>query len=406
MIATTFTFLLVATSIAASPARRQAIDGLNARAIAAGKDYFGSATDNPELTDAAYDGIVIQSKLTPEKWDAIEPSRDTFSFSNGDAITDLAARNGQKVRCHTLVWYSQLPSWVKTGGYNNATLISIMENHITKEVTHYKGKCFHWDVVNEALNEDGTYRSNVFYDTIGPSYIPIAFKAAAAADPSAKLYYNDYNIENLGAKSTRAQNIVKLIKQYGAKIDGVGMQAHLIVGSTPSQSAQVANMNAFVNLGVEVAYTELDIRTNTPATASAVTQQAKDYAATVGACMEVAECVGITIWDYTDKYSWIPSVFPGQGAALPWDQNLKKKDEVYKAILSALGSSSGSPTTTSKASATPIATSAFAPPTSSSAMTNLVPKWNQCGGINYSGPTVCESGTTCTKFNDWYSQCL
>ncbi|KAJ4301242.1 hypothetical protein N0V90_003333 [Kalmusia sp. IMI 367209] len=363
MIPTTIVLLLTALGVTGSPveqvyslafhearliiARPRAADGLNTRAVAAGKLYFGSATDNPELSDATYlaglSNTADFGQITPGnsmKWDTIEPSRGTFSFTKGDVIADLAAKNGQLLRCHTLVWYNQLPSWVTNGGFDNATLVSILKNHITQEVTHYKGKCTHWDVVNEALNEDGTYRTNVFYTTIGEAYLPIAFAAAAAADPSAKLYYNDYNIEAAGSKSTGAQKIVKLVKQYGAKIDGVGMQAHLIVGSTGSESvsAWTANMNAFTALGVDVAITELDIRTTVPATAAAVTQQAKDYATVIQGCKAVSRCVGVTIWDYTDKYSWIPSVFSGQGAALPWDENLQKKTEVYNAILNAWGS--------------------------------------------------------------------
>ncbi|KAF2181586.1 carbohydrate-binding module family 1 protein [Zopfia rhizophila CBS 207.26] len=416
MIASALTLLLAMTGIAASPFERRVADGLNTRAVAAGKEYFGSATNNPELTDTAYvtglSNTADFGQITPGnamKWDTIETSRGTFSYTKGDEIASLAKKNGQLLRCHTLVWHSQLPSWVKNGGFDNATLISIMKNHITNEVTHYKGQCHHWDVVNEALNEDGTYRSSVFYDTIGPAYIPIAFAAAAAADPSAKLYYNDYNIESAGAKSTGAQNIVKLIKQYGAKIDGVGLQAHLIVGSTPSQSAQTANINAFVNLGVEVAYTELDIRTTTPATSSAVTQQAQDYASTVAACKAVSKCVGITIWDYTDKYSWIPSVFSGQGAALPWDENLQKKTEVYNAILNAWGSAPAGSTGTSTVaapSATEVVVSTSAAPAATSAAAGTVQKWGQCGGNGYTGPTTCVSGSTCTKQNDYYSQCL
>jgi endo-1,4-beta-xylanase len=146
-------------------------------------------------------------------------------------IANLAKSNGQLLRCHNTVWYSQLPSWVSNSNFNNATLISVMQNHITNEITHYKGQCYAWDVVNEAINDDGsgTLRTDVFQNVIGSAYIPIAFATAAKADPNAKLYYNDYNIESPGAKSTAAQNIVKMVKAYGAKIDGVGLQSHFIV---------------------------------------------------------------------------------------------------------------------------------------------------------------------------------
>lgn len=176
------------------------------------------------------------------------------------------------------------------------------------------------------------------------------------------------------------------------------MQAHLIVGSSPSVNAWTQNMNAFTALGVEVALTELDIRTTTPAATSAVAQQAKDYANAVGGCKAVEKCVGITIWDYTDKYSWIPSVFSGQGAALPWDENLKKKESVYNAILEAWGPC---PDGVDCAPTSPEPTEPT--PTSGAGMAK---KWEQCGGNNYIGPTQCESGSTCTWYNDWYSQCV
>lgn len=270
----------------------------------------------------------ISLQRTVSSFDAT-PSYGTTSYLVGKPSPNSLSRRLFSDQCR-----------VTNGGFNNATLISILKNHITQEVTHYKGKCTHWDVVNEALEEDGSYRRNVFLNTIGEAYIPIAFAAAAAADPDAKLYYNDYNIDAAGAKSTGAQKIVKLVQQYGVKIDGVGMQAHLIVGSTGSESvsAWTANMNAFTSLGVDVAITELDIRTNTPATSAAVAQQAKDYATVIQGCKAVARCVGITIWDWTDKYSWIPGVFPGEGAALPWDSNMNKKTQVYNAMLEAWGS--------------------------------------------------------------------
>lgn len=193
-----------------------------------------------------------------------------------------------------------------------------------------------------------------------------------------------------------------MIQQYGAKIDGVGLQSHFIVGSTPSQASQTANMNAFVALGVEVAITELDIRTTTPETASALAQQAKDYASTVAACKAVAKCVGVTIWDYTDKYSWVPSTFSGQGAALPWDENLQKKTDVYNAILSAWGSAPSGTTPASSAAVT----SAAATATATTSPAGTIAKWNQCGGTGWTGSGSCVSGSTCTKINDYYSQCL
>jgi endo-1,4-beta-xylanase len=289
-----------------------------------------------------------------------------------------------------------------------------MKNHITNVVNHYKGKCYAWDVVNEgsssiyqsivlpkltslniALNEDGTYRNSIFYQTIGPAYIPIAFATAAAADPSVKLYYNDYNIENSGAKATAAQNIVKMIKAYGAKVDGVGLQGHFVLGSTPSQSALTSVLKGYTALGVEVAYTELDIRMQLPSTDAKLAQQATEYQNVAAACVGTPGCVGVTIWDWTDKYSWVPSVFQGYGAALPWDENYVKKP-AYNGILAGLGAS-GSTTTTTLTTTTKTST-----PTS----TGVAQKWGQCGGNGWTGPTTCVSGTTCQKLNDWYSQCL
>lgn len=191
---------LAILSFAAGSAIAQSQTSLNAAAQAYGKLYFGSATDNGELTDSEYKAILSDSnefgQITPGnsmKWDTVEASRGNFDYTKGDVIADLAEANGQKLRCHTLVWYNQLPQWVSNGGFDNATLIEILQNHITEEVTHYKGKCYAWDVVNEAISDDSgaPLRDNIFLSTIGEAYIPIAFAAAAAADPDAKLYYND-----------------------------------------------------------------------------------------------------------------------------------------------------------------------------------------------------------------------
>jgi len=252
-----------------------------------------------------------------------------------------------------------------------------------------------------ALNEDGSYRESIFYKTIGPAYIPIAFATAAAADPDVKLYYNDYNIESSGSKATAAQNIVKLVQSYGAKIDGVGLQAHFIVGSTPSQTAQASVLSAYAALGVEVAYTELDIRMTLPSTDALLAQQKTDYTNTVAACVAEKKCIGITIWDWTDKYSWVPNTFSGQGAACPWDETYAKKP-AYSGILSALGGTA----TTTTTSAGQSTTSSTSTTSSGGGSTTGIGHWGQCGGIGWTGGTTCASGYSCTYFSDYYSQCL
>lgn len=172
----------------------------------------------------------------------------------------------------------------------------------------------------EPFNDDGTWRSDVFYNTLGTSFVQIALNAARQADPTAKLYINDYNIEYPGAKSTAMQNLVKSLKSANVPLDGVGLQSHFIVGETPSASSLEQNMNAFTALGVEVAVTELDIRMTLPSTPALLAQQKTDYTTVISACQAVKGCVGVTVWDWTDKYSWVPSTFSGQGAACPWDQ--------------------------------------------------------------------------------------
>lgn len=181
--------------------------------------------------------------------------------------------------------------------WTNETLTAAVEAHITSEVTHYKGQCYAWDVVNEALDDTAAYRSDVFLTTMGTWYIPFAFATAAAADPDAKLYYNDYNIEYAGSKATAAVQLIEMVQAYGAKIDGVGLQGHFIVGSTPAESSLLSQINTFADMGLEVAYTEVDVRfSSLPPTTAGLAQQAVDYGSVTSACLASSACVGITVW--------------------------------------------------------------------------------------------------------------
>jgi endo-1,4-beta-xylanase len=378
-----------------------AADGLNARAKAAGKKYFGTELSTYVMNDGSANNIAKNSQdfgqYTCEnemKFDALEPARNSFNYGNADKIVAQAQANGQLMRCHTLVWHAQVPSWVTNGRFDNATLIGIMKNHIANVVGHYKGKCYAWDVVNEALNEDGSYRSSgsIWGSTIGPAFIPIAFAAAAAADPAAKLYYNDYNCDRPGAKANGAQNLIKMVKAAGAPIHGFGMQGHMTTGQVGSASTYVSHMQSFANLGVEVAYTELDIAT--PSNSPNFQQQATDYATIVSACKQVSVCVGITTWGFTDKYTWLSNSAP-----LMWDKNLQKK-AAYDAILNAWGSASGGGSTT------PVGGGGDGGGDNGGGSGCSVARYGQCGGSGYTGCKMCASGSTCKYSNDWYSQCL
>lgn len=205
-------------------------------------------------------------------------------------------------------------------------LTAAIQTHIANVVGHYAGSCYSWDVVNEALNDgNGTFRNSVFFATLGTDFIPISFRAAAAADPAAKLYYNDFSLEFNGSKTDAALDIVRLVQDSGAHIDGVGFQAHLTAGGTPSANALAGVLRRFTALGVEVALTELDVRVKLPAGPGVAGQQARDYQSAVGACLAVERCVGVVLWQFSDRYSWVPSTFPGTGDACLYDRDMQRK---------------------------------------------------------------------------------
>ncbi|PSM38089.1 endo-1,4-beta-xylanase [Streptomyces dioscori] len=309
------------------------------RDLAAAKGiYYGTAVTASKLngtygtiTGEQFDSITPGNEM---KWGSVEATRGSFTWSGADAVVAFAEAHAQKVRGHTLVWHSQLPNWVSNGSWTADTLRTVMTDHIATEAGRYQGRIDHWDVVNEPFNEDGTRRQSVFQTAIGDSYIADALRAARAADPAAKLYVNDYNVEGVNAKSTALYNLVKSLKEQGVPIDGVGLQAHLILGQVPSTLQ--ANIQRFADLGVDVAITELDIRMTVPPTTAQLAQQKAEYKAVTAACAAVARCEGVTVWGFTDSDSWIPDVFTGYGAATPYDENFQPKPAYY-GIAEALG---------------------------------------------------------------------
>ncbi|MGW3193412.1 non-reducing end alpha-L-arabinofuranosidase family hydrolase [Streptomyces sp. NPDC001118] len=328
--------VVLAAAGAAVPLVAQAAHTPNARtptlagAAAGSGRYFGTAVSSGRLGDSTYSSILDRefNMITPEnemKWDTVEPSRGNFTFGPADSIVGHAAAHGQRMRGHTLVWHSQLPGWVKSITDAN-TLRSVMDNHITTEMTHYKGKIYAWDVVNEAFADGGSgqHRSSVFQDVLGNGFIEEAFRTARAADPSAKLCYNDYNIENwTDAKTQGVYAMVKDFKSRGVPIDCVGFQSHFGAGGPPA--GYQTTLSKFAALGVDVQITELDVAQASPTA----------YAGAVQACMNVARCTGITVWGIRDSDSWRTGENP-----LLFDAGGNKKP-AYNAVLTALGGSSG-----------------------------------------------------------------
>jgi endo-1,4-beta-xylanase len=335
----------VGSLLLAAPVSHAADTPLRDLAAAKGK-VMGTAVTGSKLT-GTYGEIAARefNWLTPGnamKWGSVEPSRGTYDWAEADGIVDFAETHGQQVRGHTLLWHQQNPNWLTSGSWTRDQLGAIVQDHIATEVGRYKGRVAAWDVVNEPFDEDGTYRPTLFHTTLGQDYIAQALTWARAADPGAKLYINDYNVEGVNAKSTALYNLVKSLKERGVPIDGVGLQAHLIVGQVPSTLQQ--NIQRFADLGIDVAITELDIRMQLPATQAKLTQQAADYKAVMNACVALARCTGVTVWGFTDSDSWIPDTFPGQGAATPYDENYRPKP-AYHAIAEALGGTTTPPPT-------------------------------------------------------------
>lgn len=206
-----------------------------------------------ELIKREFNAITAENIMKAE---VIHPEWGRYDFGPADKFIEYGQKNNMYIVGHTLVWHSQLPRFV--GKINSADSVRLfMTEHIKTVAGRYSGKINSWDVVNEALNEDGTLRKSVFLNKLGEGYLKEAFELAAKADPKAELYYNDYNIEQ-PAKRKGAIDIIKKLKASGTKIDGVGIQGHWSINTLNLKVIEDAIVE-FAQLGVKVAFTELDL---------------------------------------------------------------------------------------------------------------------------------------------------
>jgi endo-1,4-beta-xylanase len=304
------------------------------------RPLIGTAVDMSALAnDPPYKAAIARefNTVTPEnvmKWETVEPQQGVTDFSQGDALVRFARANRQAVRGHTLVWHSQLPTWLTSGTFTNEQLEAILRRHIFEEAGHFRGRIYAWDVVNEAFNEDGTLRDTIWLRALGPDYIAKAFIWAHKADPHARLYYNDYNLESIGPKSDAALALVKQLKARHVPIDGVGFQGHLGI-QYPYPDTFGDNLQRFAAAGFDVAITEADVRMVLPVTPEKLATQATYFGDMMRSCVAVRRCVTFTLWGFTDKYSWVPGFFAGEGAATPLDEAFQPKP-AYFALRDAL----------------------------------------------------------------------
>jgi endo-1,4-beta-xylanase len=286
---------------------------------AVGAAYLASEPDYRAVLTREFDNVTPENEM---KWGTVEAVRGQYDWSGADAIVRYAQQHHKTVRGHTLVWHSQLPDWVAALPADE--LRRVLRDHVTTEVKRYKGKVRAWDVVNEIFNEDGTRRDTVFRQKLGDGFVADVFRWAHAADPAATLYINDYNIEGRNPKSDAVYDLVKTLRRQGVPIGGVGVQAHLSTQyGFPAEYR--SNLARFGALGVDVAVTEADVRIPTPPDAAKLDTQASYFDQLWDGCQAVRRCVEFTTWGFTDRHSWVPDVFPGEGAACLFDADLKPK---------------------------------------------------------------------------------
>ena len=234
------------------------------------KDAFlvGAALNSAQFTEEDARGATLVKAqfdaITPEnvlKWERVHPQPDSYSFELPDRYVSFGEKNHMFIVGHTLVWHNQVPAWVLQGENGNPTdretLLKRMSDHIHTVVGRYQGRINGWDVVNEALEEDGTLRQSPWLKIIGEDYIAKAFQFAHEADPQAELYYNDYNLEN-EAKLKGAVELLKKLQAQGIPISGVGIQGHYHL-DVPTDEQVDAAITAFGKLGLKVMVTELDV---------------------------------------------------------------------------------------------------------------------------------------------------
>lgn len=259
------------------------------------------------------------------KMESIRPNRRFWNWSDVDRFVQFAVDNKIAVKYHVLVWHQQNSTFINQLNSRDDAL-SFLDEHIPAVMEHCKGKIKYYDVVNEMFNEDGTRRENVWQRLMGDDYIEHALRLARDADPDAKLYLNEYNNENVG--NTKADAMYEMAKDFvarGVPLDGIGMQLHLAADLPYDENAIRENVRRYAKLGLDVSFSEVDVRLPVKNTQQYEAAQRDVYLSLLKIALEEPNVKSFIIWGISDKNSWVPRTFGGYCNALPFDAQYNAK---------------------------------------------------------------------------------
>ena len=323
------------------------------------KNYFSVGVAVGKRNLNGEEAVLIKrhfNSITAEndmKMEMLQPIEGKFNWATSDSILNFAIKNNIKVRGHNLCWHEQAPAWFFVGKdgkeVSKTVLLQRLKTHIDTVVGRYKGKIYAWDVVNEAIDDDSTkyLRNSKWYQICGEDFIIKAFEYAHAADPNAKLYYNDYNTER-PEKRERIYKLLKSLKDKGVPIDGVGLQAHWSIEET-TEKELVTAIERYSSLGLNIQFTELDIsiypweknkRAKRPGESDAYTpeleaRQIEKYKMVFDVFRRYKNVItNITFWNISDRRTWLDS-YPVEGRKnypLLFDTQLKPKKAYWEVV--------------------------------------------------------------------------
>lgn len=323
-----------------------------------------SGGDYPDTFLREFDSLTAENEM---KMQALQPRRGRYDFAAADELVRFARRNGKAVRGHTLVWGQALPLWLvdhgaldRIGlrlppivlprlpnalgrlvgetattltGWRRDELMGVMKDHIRTVMRRYAGDVAEWDVVNEPMADNGALAPTVWRRFIGPDYVEQALRTAHSADPKAKLFINDFNVEYPGPKLDGLVALARDLVARGVPLDGIGLQSHTHVLGYTDEATLRRTMRRFTRLGLDVQITEMDVATSSlldVARPERLQRQALAYGAAARACNAVPRCTRLTTWGISDAVSWLS---PG-AAGLLFDGSYRTKP-AYAAVRAA-----------------------------------------------------------------------